>query len=56
MAPEQSAESQGVEKLDHRNQTRLAGQVPAGRFVPDFRGRFSAPFSLFVWSFFSWKG
>lgn len=36
---EQSAESQRVEKFDHRNQPGLASQVPPAGFVADFRGR-----------------
>jgi hypothetical protein len=36
LAAEQSAETQRIEKLDHRNQPRLAGQVPRSGFVADF--------------------
>jgi len=38
LAAEQSAETQRIEKLDHRNQPRLAGQVPPSGFVADFSG------------------
>lgn len=49
MAPAQSAQSQGAKEFDHRNQTRLAGQVPPSGFIPDIRGRIYVPSALSLW-------
>jgi len=40
LAAEQSAKAQRIEELDHRDQPRLAGQVPPIGFVADVRRRF----------------
>jgi hypothetical protein len=47
LAAEQSAKAQRIEKLDDRNQPRLAGQVPPIGFVADFCGCFARRPRLF---------
>ncbi len=53
---EQTAESQAVEELDHRNQSGLAGQVPSAGFGADFRRRSACPVRLFSGLFAHGKG
>ena len=47
MVPEQSGKTQHIDKLDDRNQSRLAGQVPPAGLVADLCGCFARRPRLF---------